>query len=111
MNQLTLTEARAAGEHGMSVSMARAERADPEFKAKAEEAILRHLRTVGEASGEDLVEIAKAHGATPPDDRSFGGIFISLSSKSRGLIRCVRSDLPRKRGHGTTGGKLWAVCQ
>lgn len=107
MNQLTLDDAIAAGNAGMAISMEHATARDPMFAEKAKAAILAHLAVVGSASGEDLVDIAEAHGARPPDARSFGGVFQSLAR--RGLIHCLRSDLPRKRGHGTSGGKLWGI--
>jgi hypothetical protein len=103
----SLVTALSAGQHGMAISLESAEKRDPEFKAKAQTAILSHLKAVGQASGEDLTDVARAHGAVPPDSRAFGGIFQALARK--GLIRCLRSDLPRRNGHGTSGGRLWAL--
>lgn len=97
------------GERGMAISLQAAERVQPDFSETAKRAILAHLSAVGQASGEDLVDVAIAHGATPPDARAFGGIFQSLSRAKQ--IVCIRSDLPRKRGHGTSGGKLWGLAQ
>jgi hypothetical protein len=71
--------------------------------------MLAHLRAVRQATGEDLVDLAMANGCRAADARAFGGVFRSLSQNK--VIRCVRSDLPRKRGHGTSGGKLWELCQ
>lgn len=109
--QLTIEHAIAAGEQGMQRAADAAERQDPDFRAKATHAMLAHLRAapLKQAAGEDLVDAALAAGAIPPDARAFGGIFLALSR--RNVIRCLRSDLPRRRGHGTTGGKLWALCQ
>lgn len=73
--------------------------------------ILGWLRRHGATSGEDLVANAKACGFDPKragrDDRAFGAIFQGLQRE--GLIECLRSDLPRARGHGTSGGRLWAA--
>lgn len=102
---MTLDQAAVAGQHGMAVSLEAAEKRDPEFKAKAREAILTHLKAVGQASGEELVDVARAHGAVPTDDRAFGGVFQSLSRE--GSIQCVGFTL-RKKGHGTAGGRIWA---
>jgi hypothetical protein len=99
-------QAHIAGERGMSLSLEKAEKADPQFKDKAREAILAHLKAVGQASGEDLVDIAIAHGAIPPDARAFGGVFQALARK--GLIRCVGFTL-RRKGHGTAGGRVWGL--
>ena len=104
----TLQTAREAGEQAAAHCLAKAERSDPEFVAKATAAILMHLRAVGQASGEDLVDIAVAHGARPRDMRAFGGIFQRLVREHS--IRCIRSDLPRRRGHGCSGGRLYEIC-
>ena len=92
---------------GMAVCFAKAKQIDPDFSAKAEAAILAHLQAVGQCPGEDLTEIAKAHGAIPQDDRAFGAVYQSLSR--RGLIKTVGFCL-RKRGNGTAGGRIWGIC-
>jgi hypothetical protein len=109
--QLTLDDAIAAGTEGMAQATDAAVLKDPIFMEKAIEAILRHLQASPDrcAPGEELVDVARAHGAQCKDGRAFGSVFQALMR--RGLIRCLRSDLPRKRGHGTSGGKLWALCQ
>jgi hypothetical protein len=110
MQQISLSYAVVAGEAGMARAADAAERRDPAFRTKAEMAVLAHLAAAPSrcASGEDLVDAAIVAGACAPDARAFGSVFLSLSK--RGLIRCVRSDLPRRRGHGTSGGKLWSLC-
>jgi uncharacterized protein YbjT (DUF2867 family) len=104
-----MRQAQEAGQHGMQISLQAAERHDPSFADRAKTAMLAHLRAVGQASGEDLVDVAIAHGCRAPDARAFGGVFQSLSRQN--VIRCIRSDLPRKRGHGTSGGKLWELAE
>lgn len=101
----SLISAMSAGNYGMAISLEAAQKRDPEFKTKAREAILAHLKAVGQASGEELVDVARAHGAVPTDDRAFGGVFQSLSRD--GSIQCVGFTL-RKKGHGTAGGRIWA---
>jgi hypothetical protein len=54
-----------------------------------------------------LVEAAKRHGFRGKDDRCFGRLF--WAAIQRGELVVLRSDLPRKRGHGTSGGKLYGV--
>lgn len=107
--QLTLDDAIAAGEAGMAQATDAAERKDPEFKTKAEAAILQHLAASPDrcAPGEELVAVARK-AAPVKDARAFGAIFKSLAH--RGAIRCLRADLPRVHGRGTSGGKLWALC-
>lgn len=91
----------------MAISLEKAEKHSPGFAETAKQAILAHLKAVGQASGEDLVDIAIARGAVAPDARAFGGVFRSLRESKQ--IVCLRSDLPRKRGHGTSGGRLWGL--
>jgi hypothetical protein len=66
------------------------------------------VRRHGEVSGEDLVEAAQEHGFRGKDARCFGGVFVAAIN--RGELRVIRSDLPRKRGHGTSGGRLYGVA-
>jgi hypothetical protein len=107
--QLTLADAIAAGDRGMSLCVARAERSDPLFSERAAAAMLEHLRLVGQCSGEVLTDVARAKGAVPINgDRAFGAVFKSLAR--RGVIRCVGYCL-RTKGHGTSGGRLWAIAQ
>jgi len=102
----TLQTAREAGEQAAAHCLAKAERSDPEFVAKATAAILAHLRASGQASGEDLVDVAIAHGARPHEARSFGGIFRSLLHKK--LIFVV-GYAPRRKGHGCMGAKIYGT--
>ena len=97
---------RAAGEVAGQRCIDKARRIDPLFAEKAEAAILAHLRVVRRASGEDLTNIAKAHGAVPHDDRAFGPVYGALSR--RGLIRTAGMCL-RSKGHGTAGGRVWEL--
>ena len=99
-----LDHARSEGRLLGNLAKLRAEDADASFPDVARAAILAHLRVVRRASGEDLTDIAKAKGATPPDDRAFGPIFASLARKKR--IRSAGFAL-RKKGHGTAGGRIW----
>ena len=75
-------------------------------RAGAEQCILRLLKT-GPMSGEDLVEACEAHGYRGHDARCFGAVFGSLSRRK--AIVCLRADLPRRNGHGTSGGRLWGL--
>lgn len=110
MSQLAINfdAAREAGEQAATACTEKALRADPDFTAKASSAILAHLSVVKEASGEVLTDIAIAHGARPHDQRAFGGVFASLSRKN--LIRTVGFCM-RSKGHGTAGGRIWAICK
>jgi hypothetical protein len=61
----------------------------------------------GPTRAEVLVNAAKAAGFVPKDDRAFGGVFLSLSRK--GLIQRVGVG-KRSKGHGTSGGLIWALA-
>jgi hypothetical protein len=108
-DQTTLDfDAREAGESAANACTDKALRADPTFTAKAQEAILAHLRVVGQASGEVLTDVAIAHGARPHDQRAFGSVFSGLSKKH--LIRTVGFCM-REKGHGTAGGRIWGLVR
>lgn len=109
MNQLTINfdAPRAAGERAGQRCIDRAHRTDPTFSAKAEAAILAHLKAVGRASGEELTGVARAQGAVPPDDRAFGPVYASMAR--RGLIRTAGFCM-RAKGNGTAGGRIWALA-
>lgn len=67
-----------------------------------------HLRRCGPTSGEVLVDECKAAGIKPPaDDRAFGAVFMSLVR--RGEIVKVGS-CPRRKGHLTAGGSVYAAA-
>lgn len=113
MNQLTIDHAiaKSAGQTAAMNSLDKAQRADNTFADRAKAAILKRLQE-GPCSGEVLVEHCKAQGIRPvKDDRAFGGIFMSLANEKKPQIRCIRSDLPRARGHGTSGGRLWGLVK
>lgn len=112
MNQLTIDDAIAAGHDCAARALDKAQRADNTFAERAKAFMLEHLKNFGDTSGEDLTDACKAAGIRPQnDDRAFGGVFLSLSNPSAPRIRCIRSDLPRKYGHGTSGGRLWGLVQ
>lgn len=109
MNQqaLDFTAAREAGRAAAEACMTKAIDTagfDADGSAKF---IVGHLRRFGPTSGEDLVDAAMEHGYRGHDARCFGGVFKTLLRK--GEILLLRSDLPRRRGHGTSGGRLCGV--
>ena len=79
----------------------------PEFGRMARVHIMERLKE-GPMSGEELVLSCKNSGITPEkgDDRSYGGIFLSLSKK--GFI-VKAGSVQRRRGHNTGGGILWRL--
>lgn len=108
--QLSIFDAIAVGQQAATACLDKAQRADPSFADRAKAVIMVHLATHGPTSGEDLTSACKTAGIVPiNDDRAFGGVFLGLSNPKNPQIVCLRSDLPRKHGHGTSGGKLWAL--
>lgn len=76
----------------------------PGFGEQAREFILSYLHEHGKTSGEELTIACKNAGIVPPDDRSFGGVYVGLAK--RGLIEKVGS-VNRLRGHNCAGGNVW----
>lgn len=103
---LDLTHARAAGLEAAQRCLDASERAGFDSQG-ARRFIVSWIRRHGEVSGEDAVEAAKAHGFRGKDDRCFGPVF--LAALRANDVYVIRSDLPRKRGHGTSGGKLYGA--
>jgi hypothetical protein len=99
-------QARAVGQAAADLAQQRAERADPTFSERAAKHILYCLAQLREASGEVLTDLCKRDGITPADDRAFGAVYAQLVRK--GLIRCV-GFVPRAKGHGTAGGRVWRL--
>jgi hypothetical protein len=103
MQQLELVAARAAGEQAVEACLAKAEESGFDSEGAGRH-IVAQLRRHGEMSGEALVKSANEHGYRGRDNRCFGGVFKRLIATNQ--IRCLRSDLPRALGHGTSGGRL-----
>jgi hypothetical protein len=78
----------------------------PDFLARAANHVLETLVLRGPSSGEVLVLDCKAAGIVPTDDRHFGAVLRRLSM--RGWIACS-GYVPRSRGHGSAGGRIWSV--
>lgn len=104
----TLQMAQALGQEGMELAAARAERADPGFRHRAQAFVLTYLRKHGKTKGEALVNECKKAGMVPPDDRAFGTVFSGLSRA--GLIACAGFCL-RTKGHSTAGGRVWKAVK
>lgn len=108
MHQLDLLTARACGDAAAQACLAKAEGRNPGFTLLACAFVLTYLTKNGPSPGEDIVAAGAAAGITSHDARAWGSIFGRMSNKQ---IRCIRSDLPRKHGHGTSGGKLWGLIR
>lgn len=110
MNQLALSfpaRVRTARKLGAEAGERAADRANkelPDFKERALEFIVRYVRQHGETTGEHATLAAVLAGIRPNDDRSFGPVY--LAAIRGGLIH-IAGHVPRVRGHGSAGGKLY----
>lgn len=110
MNQMTIDfasrvhSARSIGEAAGNLAADRAEKVDPSFRARALEFIVGYIRQQGEATGESATQAAVLAGIAPPDQRAFGPVY--QKAIRDGLIRIV-GYVPRAKGHGSMGGKLY----
>lgn len=102
---MTIDDALRAADLGIRRAAARAERDIPDFSRRAASYMAAYLTAHGPTSGEDLVDAAIAAGYTAADARGFGQAFRFLREEHRAPV--LRSDLPRRRGHGTSGGRLY----
>ena len=102
--------ARRLGEQQMQLSFDAATSSDPSFGERAYAFIVAYVReqaaALGSVPGEQVTLAARAAGITPSDDRAFGAIY--AKAIRQGDIRVV-GYCARVRGHGTSGGKLYAA--
>lgn len=103
----TIKEARSKGEIKSVAVCRNAEEACPGFSARAAEHILRYLKNHGVSNGEDITDSCKNAGLVPHDDRAFGAVFSGLSRRKE-----IVSDGfgLRRKGHGTSGSRLWKIA-
>lgn len=88
---------------------AKTARLSADFRERASAFILRYLELHGACSGEVLTDACKAAGIVPPkgmDDRAFGPVYQRLAQANQ--IR-VCGSTTRRRGHGTSGGRVWIL--
>jgi len=99
------TAARALGLAAAAGAQFAAEQDDPLFGARALAFIVNHVREKGAVPGESITLAATASGIRPKKgDRAFGAIYAKALRKK--YIQ-VHAYVPRIRGHGTSGGKLY----
>lgn len=79
----------------------------PDFAALAAAEVLVQLRR-GPLTSEELTLACKAAGIVPHDDRAFGPVYMRLS-KAGQITRVGTAS--RLRGHGTSGGSIWALTE
>lgn len=106
--EIPMSAARKVGERAAHACTAKAERVTKLDTEAAAKFIVGWLRRHGRTSGEALVNAAVAHGFHAHDARAFGTVFAMLAR--RGEIRWV-GHCDRVKGHGTSGGRVWAATQ
>ncbi|MDM0024103.1 hypothetical protein [Variovorax saccharolyticus] len=110
MNQMAISFvertsfARRLGDEAGNRCADKAEAKDPAFRQRALDFIVAYVRQQGEVRGEDVTHAAVLAGIKPDDARAFGPIY--KAAIKQGLIRVV-GYVPRVRGHGSMGGKLY----
>lgn len=102
-----LPVAQALGEIGMKRALDRAEADEPGFSERAQAFVLEYLRVHGVSSGELITDACKLAGIKPPDDRAFGPVYSKLARA--GFIEPA-GFCARRKGHGTSGGRLWRLA-
>ena len=97
---------RKLGTEAGNAAADKAEQDDPTFKERALEFIVGYIKQQGEATGESATLAAVLAGISPKDQRAFGPVY--AKAIRQGLIRVI-GYVPRVRGHGSMGGKLYAA--
>lgn len=97
--------ARRLGREAATNAADRADMDDPEFTRKALTFIVDYVQQRGQVPGESATLAAVNAGIRPKDQRAFGSVY--ATALRRGLIHVV-GYVPRVRGHGSAGGKLYA---
>jgi hypothetical protein len=105
MSQITLDLATRLAYLSMTFAAVRAEQDNPGFTDTACVLMLSRLRVEGWQTGEQLVDYCRESGLTPRDDRAFGAAFKRLLRKG---VRVV-GTCPRRKGHGSAGGKIYGL--
>jgi len=94
----------AAGHAAAEACAAKAERVAGFDTERARAAVLELLADGQARSGEQLVDHCVRLGLVPHDARAFGAVIGTLARRKR--IEAV-GFVPRAKGHGTSGGRLW----
>jgi hypothetical protein len=82
--------------------------AGPKFGDQAAAFVVEYLRTHGPQTGERLTDECWVAGIRAPNPKAVGGVYLRLLR--RGLIE-VCGSAPRRKGHGTSGGKVYRLAK
>ena len=99
-----LDQAHILGREGMEIVE---ENAGETFGVQARACIPAILKATGrDMTGEDIVDVCKAVGIQPHDDRAFGPVFKALAGD--GVILNT-GYTTRRKGHGANGTVIWKL--
>ncbi len=76
------------------------------FNENARRFVLEYLSKHRQASGEDITDACLAAGIRPHDARAFGPVYMALSGRK---LIVKTGTCPRRKGHLTAGGIVWAI--
>jgi hypothetical protein len=107
VNRPSLGTAAAARDDAMAAVAGKAEEEAPGFAQRARDFALEYLASNGPSTAEDITDAAIAAGIKPHDLRAFGPVYAGLARG--GMIRKTGGQAPRRRGHATAGGNVWAL--
>lgn len=109
LERVPLADARDAGAEAGAACLQKAERVAGFDAEGCGRFIVGWVARYGPTSGESLTRAALEHGFRPHDLRAMGSVFRKLAANHK--LKVLRSDLPRERGHGTSGGRLWGLVR
>lgn len=104
--QLSIDFARKLGSEAAERSRCKADEVCPGFSELAFNFIAQYAREHERFSGESCTYAMKNAGIRAHDDRATGSIY--AKAIRHGLIQVV-GYVPRARGHGTAGGRLYSA--
>ena len=104
--QMTLDFARAAGERALRAAESNAERREPKFSERAAAYMYSVLVAHGPQRGEALTDACVSAGFDVTETRAYGAAFQLLT---RRFGARVVGQCPRRKGHGSSGGKVYGL--
>ena len=93
-------------DQGMSDVAVNAQDDRPRFHQQAVDFVFGSWTDSARRLGEHITDACKRAGIQPHDDRAFGPVYMTLARQKR--IEKIGS-VRRERGHGTSGGNIWAL--
>ena len=106
MTQITLDWARSEGDAAILRAQVAAEHQSPDFTRLACAYALSLIATRGPMPGEDIVDACKAAGYVVREDRAYGAVFRRMLREGAGVV----GYCPRRKGHGSAGGRVYGIA-